>query len=247
MLKNKLLALFFCLIFISECCSCFSGEWKRVYLATYPRSGNHWLRYLIEEASHIATGAVYCDHEPQHLSKPFPWGGYSCDHGYTGNCRYPTKADLVLIKTHFPSQNKVSKFDDLPYELVLRVVRHPVDSFYSRYVRQPRGTILEKVPTERVQEFIASWRKFQEYWNKKKNVVTILYEEALKNPSAELKKALEYLKYDFTDEDIARAVAKYPPEGSMLKHKNKFTDEDLNLIATELSDLLVQFGYSTPF
>lgn len=247
MIKNKLFLLFFCLIFLTESHSCFSKEWKRVYMASYPRSGNHWIRYLVEEASHIATGSVYCDKEPQHMDKIFPWGAYCSDHGYEGNCRYPTKDDLVFIKTHFPAQeNKVTKFDGRPYQVTIRIVRHPVDSFYSRYVRKPHGLLLETVPTERVKEFIRSWRKFQTYWNNKENVITFRYEDILENPSIELKKILEILNYKVTDQDIARAVAKHPPEGYMLKSINRFTNKDLNLISKELGDLLAQFDYEIP-
>src|SRR5690348_10906431 len=81
-------------------------DWsKRVYLATYPRSGNHWVRYLIEEITHIATSSVYCDGDADksHLGKPFPWGGYCPKYGYEGKCRYPTPDDIVVVKTHFPA------------------------------------------------------------------------------------------------------------------------------------------------
>lgn len=52
-------------------------NWQhRVYLASYPRSGNHWLRYLIEEAKGIATSSVYQDPDPPHLDQVFPWGTF---------------------------------------------------------------------------------------------------------------------------------------------------------------------------
>lgn len=249
MRRNNFITLFFCFIFLCQFHSCFSKEWKRAYFASYPRSGNHWLRFLIEEASHIATGSVYCDQDPRHMSKIFPWGGYCCDHGYNGNCHYPTKDDLVFIKTHFPGQgkNKITKFDELPYQVTIRVVRHPVDSFYSYYVKRKRNNVLqEKVPTELVEKFVKDWFNFQTYWNKKKNVITFRYEDILENPFVELKKILKALQYDVTDEDIARAVEKYPPEGFMLKHIDKFTNKDLILISEKLSPLMTQFNYEIP-
>jgi len=224
-------------------------EWHRVYLATYPRSGNHWFRYLIEEATHIATSSVYCDNDPQHMRKPFPWGGYCCDHGYEGNCRYPKKNEFVLVKTHFPAQEtKITQYDQLSYHMSIRVVRHPVDSFYSRYVRKyaAEAQIETTVPTARVKEFIESWRRFQMYWNQKKNVITIRYEDALDNPAVELRRMCEALNYDVSDEDIERAVEKHPPQGFMYKHLDKFTTEDLKLIQRELKSLMKQFNYIIP-
>lgn len=224
------------------------NSWKRVYLASYPRSGSHWSRSLFEEAASCASGSVYIDREPPHMNKQFPWGGYSCDHGYTGNCRYPTKKDLVLIKTHYPSQpTKITPFDNLPYVSTIRLVRHPVDSFYSRYIRKPLGEIQDTVPTERVKEFIKNWIKFQKYWNKKENVITIRYEDMLDNPAVELRKILDVTGYSYTEEDVTRAVSKYPPLGHMLKSIDKFTEEDLRLISKELGPLLKQFGYPPLF
>lgn len=251
MIKNRFLAFSFCLIFLTEFQLAFSKEkeWERVYLATYPRSGNHWFRYLIEEATHIATSSVYCDNDPPHMENPFPWGGYCCDHGYNGDCRYPENDEFVLVKTHFPAQEKkVTRFDQCPYYLTIRVVRHPVDSFYSRYVRKyaKESQTQSTVPTKRVKEFIDSWSRFQKYWNKKKNVLTIRYEDALANPAAELKKMCNALNYEVTDEDIERAVAKHPPQGYMLKHKEKFTESDLKLISKELRSLMRQFNYTLP-
>ena len=103
-------------------------KWQRIYLTTPCRSGNHWMRYLVEEAAHIATGAVYRDKTPLHMDKIFPWGGYCCKHGYEGLCRYPNKSDIVLIKTHYPDCPE-TPFDRLPYKWAIRIVRHPVDSF----------------------------------------------------------------------------------------------------------------------
>lgn len=236
----------------------FADEWRRVYFASYPRSGNHWIRYLVEEASGIATSSVYCDPDPTetpHMKKVFPWGGYCCNHGYEGNRRYPKKSELIFLKTHFPGQEnkgqrksesltfKETTFDRRPYEVAIRLVRHPIDSFYSRYIRVPQGPVQDTVPTYRVKIFNKGWFNFHKYWNKKPNVITFRYEDFLENPFVELKKLLEILEYEVTDEDILRAVNKYPPEGNMLKNRDKFTAGDLKLMEKELEPYLTQFNY----
>lgn len=120
-----------------------SYEWKhRVYLASHPRSGNHWMRYLIEEATGLATSSVYRDRDyPQHLPTIFPWGGYSAKNGYEGNVLYPSadREDIVVVKTHYPYVNRM-RFDLLPYTAVVVVVRHPLDVIYSHYFK---GTIFD--------------------------------------------------------------------------------------------------------
>src|SRR5690349_14416639 len=103
MKRLVLCGLLFCVLSLCMAVESVASEWKRVYLATYPKSGNHWMRFLIEEVTGVATGSVYCDqNQPAHMPAPFAWGGYSTPHGYTGKRRYPTKRDIVVIKTHFP-------------------------------------------------------------------------------------------------------------------------------------------------
>ncbi len=149
MWRNKLAAPFF---FLCACTIVFAEEMQnsgsmvsvmdveeakkwgnRVYLATYPRSGSHWMRYLIEEATGIATSSAYIDPDPRHLETVFPWGGYCCDGGYEGHCRYPMMGEIAIVKTHFPD-TYISGFEKLPYSLAVRIIRHPIDSFYSLYL-----------------------------------------------------------------------------------------------------------------
>lgn len=245
MLRDTLFLLLHLSISLTTFHSLFAEDWDRVYLATAPRSGNHWVRELVETAAKIATGAVYRDKEPLHMNKIFPWGGYTCNHGYFGDCRYPTQDDTVFIKTHFPD-SKPTPFDNLPYRSVIRIVRHPVDSFYSRYIKNPGGPIKNKVPSEKVKEYIPKWRRFQLYWNKIKKVKTFKYEEMLEDPYPALKAICKILNYDVADEDIRRAIEKHPPQGYMLKNLDKFHQSDLDLIEIELGVVMKQWGYTIP-
>ncbi len=234
---------FFPFFLIFPLLSLLCTEWQRVYLATPQRSGNHWVRSMVEEASLIATGAVYCDKDPLHMKKIFPWGGFACQNGYFGNCRYPQIGERVLVKTHFPESQK-TPFDELPYRKAFVIVRHPVDSFYSRYVKNPGGPLLETVPTEKVKAYIAQWKRFIRYWSLKPHVVTFKYEEMLQDPLFYLKEICRALKYETTEEDLNRAIEKFPPQGHMLKHLDKFKQSDLALIQRELGDLMELFGYA---
>jgi hypothetical protein len=228
-----------------------ADEWKRVYLASYPRSGNHWVRYLVEEATNIATSSVVADsgrgsvNDDPHLKKTFPWGGYCCRHGYNGTRSYPTKNDPVLIKTHFPTAPKRG----INYKKrigSIRIVRHPIDTFYSRYVLHKRSNAKEIIPRATVEDFIKSWREFQIYWNKQPDTITFRYEDLHAKPIFVLNKMLKAMKYSVSLTDVERAIHKYPPQGIILKHINHFKKEDLELMALELKDLLDQFGYTIP-
>lgn len=233
-MKSKFIIFFFSLIFLCDLHSTFSDEWKRIYLATYPRSGNIWALQLIEEVTHIATSSVFCTKNKKH----FPWGACCWKPGFEGACRYPNLDDYVVIKTHYPAVGPKVRND---YEGVVRIIRNPIDSFYSFFAL--KGGSGNKVPSTLVNEYIKSWVRFQSYWNNKRDVTTVRYEDMLKDPEKELRTIIKAIKYEATDEDITRAVLKHPPIGCELKHKDKFFEADLEIIRHELKEFLEQFNY----
>lgn len=226
-----------------------NSEWNRVYLATFPRSGNHWLRFLIEEVTGVATGSIYQDgggiyaNEPDanHLPKNYPWGGYCTDHGYTHTRRYPTTEDIVVIKTHYPLFTLNSdKMDLAPDGKVLCIIRHPVDCLVSfeRY----RGR--DHISFMHLKNLLADWRNFYEYWENHQNLLMIRYEDLLFETFSTLQKVFDFMEIDVNREDIQRAMSLYPPVGNPLKSIGKYTHEQQELMKTELKDLLEKYGYT---
>lgn len=232
-----------------------ADEWQKVNLATYPRSGNHWMRFLIEEATNIATSSTYRDSDPLHLSTKFPWGGYCPENGYEGNRRYPQPGEIVVIKTHFPF---LKRFQPSRETKSIRIVRHPVDSIYSLYLylnkqnydiflNQRKLEFTKEIPKDHLDKFIKTWREFQEYWNDPKlNVFTVRYEDLMTNPVFYFGEIMKAIGYNATPEDIQRACDKYPPQGKPLKHLSSFSKEQLLQINSELQEFMEQFGYSIP-
>ncbi len=234
--KNRCpLLVFLCLIF------CRAYSWELVYLTSFPRSGNHWTRFLIEEATHIATSSVYRDRDYPHLPQLFPWGGYATDHGYTGTCRYPIEPEPVVLKTHYPC------LPQRPIKPITRVaiclIRHPIDALYSYHVYKQRKDDHQRIPPEILTSLIQRWREFYEFWEKQDKVLLIRYEDLYQDPSLYLTQAIEAIGYPATPEDIQRAVNRYPPQGTLLKHLRYYEKEDVELIRRELGDLLLKYGY----
>lgn len=230
--------------FLMFCHPVFSENWQKVYLATYPRSGNHWARYLIEEASGIATSSIYCDFDPPHLPEIFPWGAYSPFQGYEGNRRYPHAGETVVIKTH-----QRSGLEHPDYSSAIRIVRNPVDSFYSLYVYACKNANIEPdymIPREFLLRFITEWKIFHTFWNLKRNVLTIKYEDMLEDPKHYLELMLKKCGYDYSEETLLSAVIKYPAEGKPFKHIAHFSSQDLLLIKSQLRNLIRLFGYEIP-
>ncbi len=224
-------------------------EWEnRVYLASFPGSGNHWVRYMLEEATQTATSSVYDDPEYGHhaVSVIFPWGGYCCDHGYNHRCRYPEKGDYFVVKTHSPIFP--NPLDHFPYKLTIRLVRHPVDCFYSFYTWNPFSTPLnpppkESLPRELLHYYIDLWRNFELHWNAKPNVLTIRYEDLMENQEETFIKIMEAIPFNVSVKMIKQALYKYPPEGKVLKHLHRYSEEDLSIIKAELGSLMEPYGY----
>ena len=222
---------------------------NRIYLASFPRSGNHWIRYLIEEATHIVTSSVYYgeqdayieEHCRNHEVKEMPWGGYCYEDGYRRFCRLPSVGNSFVVKTHFPIIER-QKFDLLDYKLTIRIVRHPIDTIYSNY---STGNSAAKffIPKKILLDLIQSWRGFNEFWNNQKNVYTVRYEDLMENPGDCLLQILKKIGYEVEEYDINRATSTFSPKGSVLKHLPHYTNEDLKTIKALLGDLMEEFCY----
>lgn len=217
----------------------FEDKWKRVYLATYPRSGNHWMRYLFEEATGVATSSVYRDPDPKHDEEVYPWGAYSIDGGYTHAARLPTEDDIIIIKTHFPALKK-SESDLKPHLRTLRIIRHPLDSIYSHYCYDHKPTNI--LPWGWILECCENWARFQEYWNHQPDVISIRYEDLMNYPFEQLMNC--FTTIGLPTENLAYAILQHPPEGKSLKHINHYTNKQLKYIEIRLSTLLKKFGYT---
>lgn len=230
-------------MFVLACSAQENDDWLRVYLVSYPRSGNHWLRHMIEDTTHIATSSVYRDRtEVTHLHKPFPWGGFCAPNGFRGDCQYPTENDLVVIKTHYPFFSK--RAFDLQDEFKnIRIVRNPVDSIFSLHVLKNKNKKVDSIDDKTLLKYIKLHKRFQDYWNKRRPI-TYKYEDLLREPEIVLPNIIRKIGYRFSDEDIKRAIELNPPQGYELKHLSRYTPEQIKMIETELKEFLDQFDYS---
>lgn len=244
-------------------------NWEnRAYLASFPRSGNGWVLELIEEATGIAISSVYPG--PDHPQLPpcilGPWGGYYHRPAKNQPFKDPSEEIPFVVKTHFPSLKKMP-FDCLPHFLTIRLIRHPIDSFYSYYIwkqnlktwnsnkdiqkKEPFHIWSKKnkitnpyIPISDLKESITSWKEFQMYWDVQENVLTIRYEDLYENPKHYLQMMLNAIGYSVSQEDIERALSKHPPKGGIFKHLNHFSKDNLQLINKELSNYMSTHGYN---
>ncbi len=223
-----------------------TGEYKRVFLASHPRSGNHWAKFLIEEATGIASGAVRCSPDPQHLSNPFPWGGYGLQGGLEGRHRMPAIDDVIMVKTHYPIAQQ-SPFERDKLQPVVRLLRFPFDSIRSDFYINNDGNHRKKDWNKVIRRAAVRWKEFQEYWDAQPEVLTIRYEEMLAEPAYWLRVICEHFGMSVNKEDIARSVAKYPPFGTPGKHMKYFSQSDITDLMAVFGAQVEEYGYGDLF
>ena len=96
-----------------------------IALVSFPGSGNSWVRHLLEQATGVYTGSIYCDTT---LKAFFPG-----EHVVSGN--------VIAVKTHhsdsFDLPGKVQKHTGkTKFEKAILIVRNPFDALLSEANRQ---------------------------------------------------------------------------------------------------------------
>ena len=219
-----------------------NGKYSRVFLTSYPRSGNHWGRYVIEAITGIATGSVRLDRDPLHLSKPFEWGGYALQGGYEGTRRMPKAGDVVVLKSHYMEGERPIVYDAKPGAKVVRLVRFPFDCIRSHYLHFSEGGGTKNWH-DFVREKAKKWKEFQEHWDAQPNVVTIRYEDLIGDPATGFQEICDTFGIVTTEGDLERAVRRYPPINSVGKHLQHYSDEDVADMVEIFQEQLYKYGY----
>lgn len=179
------------------------------WLASYPKSGNTWLRFLLANiiaggppANSLAVSKLVHDiHQPD---IPFE----------------PADPDQLFIKTHFartashPLLAKTAR--------AIHIVRHPRDVLLSALnYRRMEGVIENLTDAQYAETFIShagdplwarigygSWIQHAASWaaGSPFPVLTIRYEDLKANAEKTLKSVLEFIGLEASDTDIVRAV-----------------------------------------
>lgn len=97
------------------------GSKKVAALASFPGSGNTWLRYLLQQATGVLTGSVYKDYGL--LKSGFPAESIS-------------NSSVLLVKTHEWGSHIWSKFNK-----AILLVRDPAKAILAEFNRQSGGHV----------------------------------------------------------------------------------------------------------
>jgi hypothetical protein len=218
-------------------------NFKTVALASYPRSGNTWLRHLL----HDATG-----YGSRYIRNPETGPVHEA-------AAIPEIADeqSPLIKTH--------DCDAHQYEAAIHIVRHPcfAISSYLDYCHH------FKVPIPRRHEFVEveahGWVKHTQHWRMAVSCgvlqahYPIQYESLCRETYTALRRIVRiFLGIDASNEVIEEAVRanelaelqkrgkrEFFPEGIARKPSGNLTDGELKIITDICSEEMALWGYKT--
>jgi hypothetical protein len=190
-----------------------------VWLASYPKSGNTWLRFLL---ANLILGEPVANSTQVQLLVP------DIHDGITGAHLMPGLT--TIIKTHWAFTTAFPLREDTAG--VIHLVRHPVDTLESNqnYAINRSGELTLQKTAEEMQDFTANFveefirdgghRRFQQFgigsleqhfasWSSPVIAfpkLLVRYEDLKRDPARELKRLAAFVKLKRTDEQVAVAV-----------------------------------------
>ncbi len=208
---------------------------EHIALASYPRSGNTWVRFLLEKATGQRSSSVYnC-------------GGKIMPRSNVGG---------IVTKTHIA--------DYTLYDRAIYLIRNPFDAFESFYhwhrdIEGNAGLEWHK----HIQGCILTWFGHTQHWVRARPcipVYTMRYEDLHADTLGELKALLGWLGWDVPNENIVAAVEasdinklrkafKYGPaffrRGTIGEGINAFSTEEQYMVINALADFMIFHGYES--
>lgn len=203
---------------------------QRTALASFPRSGNTWVRFLLEKAIGQLCGSIYKDRI------------------------MPRGAEGIAIKTHALDSSDYDRAIHIvrnPYDVI--------ESYYhwKLNVAQKKGVDWDDHVRKTVQELR---EHTDHWLNSGRPAHLVKYEDIKARPAEELEKMVRWLGYEITPQQLQAAVEagsidkmremngelgqKFFRRGEVGQSYASFTAEQKAIVAAGLRDYLERFGYS---
>ncbi|XP_013402580.1 WSC domain-containing protein 2 [Lingula anatina] len=187
----------------------------RVALASYPGSGNTWVRHLVQQATGIVTGSEYLD---MGLSSAGMIG-----EGYNGS-------NAIMIKTHEFGADKRKGFDK-----AVLIIRNPYDAMMSEFHRRQGGHLGHAKSKhftdgttwpEYIRFEAKRWLMFNLDWLHlfEKPLMVLAYSDLLKNTHDTVVRLTKFLNISVTEERIQCVLEN--SQGKFQRYARKVIDFD---------------------
>lgn len=159
-------------------------------LASYPGSGNTWLRHLLQQSTGIATGSEYVDLSLKH--RGFPGEGIN-------------NASVLVIKTHEYGNETLNK-----YHKAVLLIREPKEALLAEFNRRYGGHLghanksnFKKDWTRFLLDEIDHWYQFNARWlNFLRPLHVIMFDHLKQNTSAEIAALLKFLNISISRKEL---------------------------------------------
>lgn len=213
-------------------------------LASFPSSGNTWIRYLIEGATGIFTGSLYDDTS---LTRKGMYGeGIIYDSGMTilqKSHGYTTGDAMKVSHQERLNQNHL---DELNHQGVI-VIRNPFKALIShRHLDvgghtgyAPKAHFLGRGWAEFVTLKTGLWKDFYVDWltlSEPVNIHVTYYEHLKTDPVGEMEKILHYLKLPIDNKRLQCVASN--TDGLFKRKPSKNVPLDFNPFTRELKDIV---------
>jgi hypothetical protein len=173
---------------------------RGVYLASFPKSGNSWFRFVVSNVNSIIAGDS--DASFHTISNYAP--------AVRGNRKLSSLVSVdgtpVFLKTHFPFN---PFFKGAPAVVVVRDPFYVIPSYYE-YLCNAKGKKLSSI-----EDFFWHWRygfnawgKFMSSWRDSENAIFVRYEDLLGDPILAFSQLYKRLGYEISKDVISAAVDK---------------------------------------
>lgn len=170
-----------------------------VALASFPGSGNTWVRYLLQQVTGIYTGSVYKDYGL--LKNGFP-------------AESVVNGSVSVVKTH--EWGPVAR---RPFSKAVLLIRAPGPAIQAEFNRQSGGHIGFASPDryrrnkgkywqQFVSDKLSAWKQSNLDWlhNFTGPMHVMFYDQMLEDVDTQLRALLKFLKLNVSEEDIACAL-----------------------------------------
>ncbi|KAH8416620.1 hypothetical protein KR222_011414 [Zaprionus bogoriensis] len=167
-------------------------------LASFPGSGNTWLRYLLQQATGILTGSIYKDYGL--LKTGFP-------------AENVCNSSVLLVKTHEWGGKAWA-----PFSKAILLVRDPEKAIIAEFNRQSGGHIgfaspdrYKRTKGKYWQQFVSNklkgWELMNLSWarNFTGSIKVVFYDDLVQHTERELRSILDFLEFP-VDEQLLRCA-----------------------------------------
>lgn len=188
------------------------------WLATYPHSGNTWIRRLWERSTNTTTGTVYQGSRSErgnfrgvHVTKCVS-GVMNKDCAYLHN---PNKSEAFLVKTHYPTFGEPKIETDVIAQGVITTIRSPT-SWCDSHEKQVEGWDYFRIVKDydHCVEFVKERMNYRRTWWELSgyDVLTVDYDFmklSVQNARQEMHRIFDFVGVDGIH--LEDALIEYPP------------------------------------